>query len=67
MRLSLSQRRRDMEGRVRQHDADRRFYNDHNKFGAEIPPVDYNFNLDRTEEELAAQHDGEYPDEKPED
>ena len=56
-----------MEGRVRQHDADRRFYNDHNKFGAEIPPVDYNFNLDRTEEELAAQHDGEYPDEKPED
>ena len=65
--MSLSQRRRVMEGRVMQHDVDRRFYNAHNKFGAEILPFDYNFNLDRQEKELAAQHDGEYPDEKPDD
>ena len=67
MRLSLSQRRRDMEGRVRQHDVDRQYYNEHNRFGAELVSYDYNFNLDKQEDELAARHDGQYPDEKPED
>lgn len=67
MRISLSQRRRYIAGRVRQHDVDREYYNDHNKFGAELLPYDYNFNRDREEEKLAALHGDGYPDEKPDD
>lgn len=63
MQLSLATRRRGIYADVKQCKVDHDSYDDNNKFGAKLPQMDFNFNVDLSEE---TQPD-EYPDEKPED
>jgi hypothetical protein len=62
MRVSQAQNRGNIFNNCRQHKLIRESYNDNNKFGAKLPPVNYNFELDFAESELPTK----YPLEKPE-
>lgn len=62
---SLRQRYNGVEARIQHIEADRRYYNKTNKYGAEIPPMNYDFKTLYEEKLLADKHGGEYPDEKP--
>ena len=53
MRASLARRRSGILADCRQHEVDTESYNDFNKFGAQLPLFDYNFQLDLDEEKLA--------------
>jgi hypothetical protein len=46
MQLSLQLRKRSSQAIVVQVETDRRSYNDNNVFGAQLPPMDYDFNKD---------------------
>jgi hypothetical protein len=61
-RLSGQQWRRSIRGEVLVHDRTFRSYNENNTHGAQLPLFDYNFNLDRDEDQMPP----DYPDTKPE-
>jgi len=60
---ALSQQRRSIGSWVRRHKETCDSYNDNNKFGAELPLFDYNFNKDLREKEMPT----EYPESAPSD
>lgn len=62
MRMSQQQHRQYILDNCRQHKLVFDSYNDNNKFGATLPPNDYNFNRDLDELDLPTN----YPSEKPE-
>jgi len=63
MRMSLQQRRQYLLSGCKQHKLDFDSYNDNNKFGAALPPVNYNFDADIEESSLPTT----YPADRPED
>jgi hypothetical protein len=63
MRMSLQQRRNYLLSGCKQHKLDFDSYNDNNKFHAQLPPVNYNFDADIEESGLPTT----YPAERPED
>jgi hypothetical protein len=61
MRGSLQLRRRAALADVQQLKFDFDSYNDHNEFGATLPPMDFDFNKDLAEMELPATYSDEAP------
>ena len=62
MRLSLQQRRQGILANCHQHSLDTNWYNRHNKFGAQLPLFDYDFNKDLEEKNMPTDYPESAPD-----